>query len=65
MSAEAVHGVMKWASLGAKTVEQREYPKYWLGKGWLDQSNIDLPLEEGRAKAKQRLNMCLRLCSTR
>lgn len=41
--------------MGAKTVEKRECPKYWLGKGWLDQFNIDLPLEEGRAKAKQRL----------
>jgi ribosomal protein L37AE/L43A len=35
------------ASLGAKTTEQMECLKHWLRKGWLDELNVDLPLEEG------------------
>jgi hypothetical protein len=35
------------ASLGAKTIEQMECLKHWLRKGWLDELNVDLPLEEG------------------
>jgi len=40
------------ARLGARTVEQMECLKHWLRKGWLDQLNVDLPLEEGGGEGK-------------
>jgi hypothetical protein len=40
------------ASLGAKTVEQMECLKHWLGKGWLNQLSVGLMLEEGEGEAE-------------
>jgi len=40
------------ANLAAKTIEQMECLKHWLRNGWLNELNVDLPLEEGEAEAE-------------
>ncbi len=43
-------------NLGAKTVEQMEYLKHWLKKGWLSEVNVDL-LPEGEAEVEGDIEM--------
>jgi hypothetical protein len=40
------------ANLAAKTIKQMECLKHWQRKGWINELNVDLPLEEGEAEAE-------------